>query len=86
MNQTYRAKITSKGQITLPRQVREELGVQEGDSIIFAVEDGEIQVLPARDSSPFSRFQGIGNPGLDDGREGIDAWIRDARGHATNGH
>jgi AbrB family looped-hinge helix DNA binding protein len=86
MIQTFRAKITSKGQITLPRQVREELGVREGDSIVFAVEAGTIQVLPVRAGSPFSRFQGIGNPGLDAGREGIDAWIRDARGHATDSH
>jgi AbrB family looped-hinge helix DNA binding protein len=84
MSQQYRAKITSKGQITLPRQVREELGVQDGDSIVFAVEAGEIQVLPVRDSSPFSHYQGIGNLGIDDGREEIDAWLRDVRGHAAN--
>ena len=29
------AKITSKGQITLPREVRQALGVNPGDKIVF---------------------------------------------------
>jgi antitoxin PrlF len=32
------AKITSKGQITVPKAVREALGVKEGDSLVFRVE------------------------------------------------
>ncbi len=32
------AKLTSKGQITIPRAVREALSLQEGDSVIFRVE------------------------------------------------
>ncbi|MEX2446858.1 MAG: AbrB/MazE/SpoVT family DNA-binding domain-containing protein [Dehalococcoidia bacterium] len=34
------ARITSKGQITVPRAVREALSLQEGDRIIFRVEGG----------------------------------------------
>lgn len=34
------AKITSKGQITIPKAVREALGVVEGDTVLFRVEDG----------------------------------------------
>ena len=33
------AKITSKGQITLPIDIRKKLGVKEGDKVIF-IEDG----------------------------------------------
>lgn len=84
MGQQFQAKITSKGQITLPRKVREELGVQAGDTIVFEVGAGGIHVRPVRESSPFGRYQGIGNPGIDGGREGIDAWMRNVRGHATN--
>lgn len=29
------AKLTSKGQITIPREIRRELGVQTGDQIAF---------------------------------------------------
>lgn len=29
------AKVTSKGQITIPTAVREELGIEKGDDIVF---------------------------------------------------
>jgi len=33
------AKITSRGQVTIPIDIRKKLGVKEGDKIIF-IEDG----------------------------------------------
>jgi AbrB family looped-hinge helix DNA binding protein len=32
------AKVTSKGQVTLPKAVREALGIKEGDAVVFRVE------------------------------------------------
>ena len=32
------ARLTSKGQVTLPKAVRDALGLQEGDQIVFRVE------------------------------------------------
>ncbi len=32
------AKVTSKGQVTVPKAVRDALGIQEGDQLIFRVE------------------------------------------------
>ena len=48
------AKITSKGQVTIPRTIREHLHVAEGDRIDFRVEDnGEVRLSsvarPARE-------------------------------------
>lgn len=41
------ATITSKGQITIPKLVRDELGLQEGDRVAFRVlEDGRVVVEP----------------------------------------
>lgn len=41
------ATITSKGQITIPKAVRDELGVCEGDRVAFRVlEDGRVVVEP----------------------------------------
>lgn len=38
------AKVTSKGQITVPKAVREALGIEEGDEVVFRVE-GQRAVL-----------------------------------------
>jgi antitoxin PrlF len=35
-----RAKVTSKGQVTIPKAVREALGVEPGDEILFRVVEG----------------------------------------------
>jgi AbrB family looped-hinge helix DNA binding protein len=41
--------LTTKGQITLPKQVREKLHLQPGDRVDFVVEaDGEIRVRASR--------------------------------------
>jgi len=42
------AKITAKGQITVPRAVREALAVGTGDLLEFEVEDGRAIVTPRR--------------------------------------
>jgi antitoxin PrlF len=40
------AKVTSKGQVTIPRTIREHLHVAEGDRIDFQVgEDGVVRVV-----------------------------------------
>jgi AbrB family looped-hinge helix DNA binding protein len=38
------ARLTTKGQITIPKAVREALGLEEGDAVVFRVE-GERAVL-----------------------------------------
>lgn len=38
------AKMSSKGQVTIPKAVREALGIDEGDEVIFRVE-GDRAVL-----------------------------------------
>ena len=38
------AKVTSKGQVTLPKAVREALGIESGDEVVFRVE-GDRAVL-----------------------------------------
>ena len=47
-----RATITSKGQITLPKEVRNRLGVDAGDQVEFRVAaDGTITVVPLQGSA-----------------------------------
>ncbi len=59
------AKITSKGQITVPLEVRKELGVKPGDKIRFERNsDREITVLPVRKESLFEKYRGIERTGV----------------------
>ena len=41
------AKITSKGQITIPIAIRRLLGVREGDKVLFVEEDGKVVIMNA---------------------------------------
>jgi AbrB family looped-hinge helix DNA binding protein len=74
------AKITSKGQITVPNEVRRALGVGPGDKLLFKQSGGEFRVLPVRNESPFERYRGIGNPGIGKGRKAIIRAVREMRG------
>jgi AbrB family looped-hinge helix DNA binding protein len=74
------AKITSKGQITVPREVRRVLGVRPGDRLLFESDERGIRVRPVRAESPFAKFRGIGNPGIGSGKSGIIQWVRELRG------
>jgi len=38
------ARLSSKGQVTIPKAVRDALGVEEGDSVIFRI-DGNLATL-----------------------------------------
>jgi AbrB family looped-hinge helix DNA binding protein len=43
------AKMTSKGQITVPKDVRLKLGLKPGDRIRFLIEaDGRVRFMPAK--------------------------------------
>jgi AbrB family looped-hinge helix DNA binding protein len=75
------AKITSKGQVTVPLEVRRILGVRTGDKLIFENDETGIRVRPVRSQSAFSKYRGIGNPGIGSGRKGIARWLRELRGH-----
>ncbi len=39
------AKVMSKGQITIPKDVREILGISSGDRVTFVVENGNVRII-----------------------------------------
>ena len=81
--QTVRARITSKGQITVPASVRMALGVKSGDSLRFEPQEGGYRVLRDVEVSVFEKWRGIGTgfaiPGY--GREALVAFFREMHGH-----
>jgi AbrB family looped-hinge helix DNA binding protein len=81
MGERFQAKVTSKGQLTLPRAVRRALGVGPGDQVAFDVTREGVTVQPVRPESVFQAFAGRSRDGAGLTREEINAWLRDIRGH-----
>ena len=43
--------LTSKGQTTIPKEIRDRLGLKSGDKLMFRIEDGKIVVTPKTGSA-----------------------------------
>ena len=74
------ARITSKGQITVPHEIRRALGVRPGDKLLFEKDGNGVRVRPVRTRSSFEKYRGIGSPGIGRGRKAAVRWVRDLRG------
>ncbi len=74
------AKVTSKGQITVPHEIRRLLGARAGDHLLFESDERGVRVRAVRAKSPFAKYRGIGNPGIASGRKAITSWLRQLRG------
>jgi AbrB family looped-hinge helix DNA binding protein len=74
------ARITNKGQVTVPREVQRVLGVRAGDKLLFESDGQGVRVRPVRTRSTFSEYRGIGNPCIPTGRQNIRKWLRGMRG------
>jgi len=72
------AKVTSKGQVTIPRVVRERLGVHPGENVGFEEKDGLLVVSKVVTRSPFDKW--VGKLKHLEGQRSDDL-VRDARGH-----
>jgi antitoxin PrlF len=76
---TYTSTVTSKGQVTVPQEIRNRLGVKAGDRLEFVVEGDRTVIRPARiTENPFAPYAGaLGTfPG---GEAEIAAWIHELR-------
>jgi AbrB family looped-hinge helix DNA binding protein len=82
---TAESTLSSRGQITLPKELRDALFLKQGDKVEFRVRKGEV-VLSARRSEaedPIARWVGALPAELGPG--GGKAWVRELRGHADGG-
>ena len=52
------ARVTSKGQVTIPKDVRERLGVHAGEDIGFEEREGLFVVSKVVTKSPFDKWVG----------------------------
>lgn len=73
-----RATVTSKGQVTIPIEVRRRMHLEQGDVVEFSIEDGSARLKPVRSAgNPFQSFVGALG-GFNDTNE-VNAWVRDLR-------
>ena len=76
---TYAGVVTSKGQVTVPKPIRERLGLKQGDRIEFVAESGRTLVRRARKgANPFAKYAGVLGT-FKGGRKEINAWLRGLR-------
>ena len=78
VNMPAMSTISSKGQITVPVEVRRRLGLKQGDRVEFVYEDGRTVLRPARtEKNPFTAYLGA-FPAFSS-REEIVAYYRELR-------
>lgn len=77
-------KVTSKGQITIPIEVRDALGIDEGTYLEVSAYGGEIRlrkvvpVRPLSDGDPIWDLVGAGHSGYSDVSEQHDRHVAEA--------
>jgi AbrB family looped-hinge helix DNA binding protein len=74
------ARITSKGQITVPQDIRRTLCVRPGDRLLFESDSRGVRIRPLRAKSPLEKYRGIGNPGIPSGRKAVRHRLPQLRG------
>ncbi len=75
----YSSSLSSKGQVTVPQEIRNRLGLAAGDRVEFVIEGDRTVIRPSRENSdPFEKYRGILGtfPG---GVDEINAWIDEMR-------
>jgi antitoxin PrlF len=82
----FSSSISSKGQVTVPQEIRNRLGLATGDRVEFVVEGDRTLIRPFRPrTNPFQKYTGVLGtfPG---GKKEINAWLRDLRSEDDSGN
>lgn len=43
-------KVTTKGQVTIPQEIRDELGIQPGSDVEFEIDGNVVKLIPVQSS------------------------------------
>jgi antitoxin PrlF len=73
--------VTSKGQVTIPVDVRKSLGVKPGDKLRFEPQDGGFRVVREPEENVFEKWRGIGSPWDGARSRRRDRLMRELRGY-----
>ena len=70
----FMPKVSEKGQVTIPKEVRELLGIHPGDEVEFEKKNGDIKIIKKVDDKVFDKYVGYLGKGK------TDKVIRELRG------
>lgn len=51
-------RVTKKGQVTIPKEVRDELGIRPGDEIEFVETEEGYHIKKETEENPFEKWRG----------------------------
>lgn len=60
----HESKISKRGQTTLPKAVREALGLQPGDRVRYFIHEGDVKILPVRPVTELYRILKYDGPAI----------------------
>jgi AbrB family looped-hinge helix DNA binding protein len=76
----YFSVINSKGQVTVPQEIRVQLGLKQGVRVEFVVEGGNTIIRPVRTAeNPFEAYAGALEGAFPDGVLEINCWMDEMR-------
>lgn len=62
---SYESTVTSKGQITIPKEVRERLDIEAGEKVLFRFDENGTVRLVVVPSDPMDRFEAVRDRAVD---------------------
>ena len=80
----HSSTISSKGQVTVPQYIRNQLGLSTGDRVEFVIEGERTVIRPARAANVFDKYKGALGTFPAGARE-INAWLDDLRNNEEHG-
>lgn len=76
-DRVMKAVVSENGRVTIPKRIREKLGIVPGTELAFSEDRGRLVAVMVRGGDPFSRWRGKGRlPGA----RTVDDYLKMVRG------
>lgn len=57
---TVKSVVSEKGQVVIPKSLRDKLGIESGTVLDFTIQDGRLVAVKKTEESPFTQWRGAG--------------------------